>query len=80
MPFEQWEQIGRFVGDELRISFPAPVQKALQQASKEDQPRIADDHMASLVEELLEAKVAGIHFYCMNRSGPTSRVLRRVAR
>jgi methylenetetrahydrofolate reductase (NADPH) len=79
MPFDHWDQIGRFVGDALRISFPAHVQNALQSASKDDQPRIADDHMTSLVEELLEAKVAGIHFYCMNRSGPTLRVLQRVA-
>jgi len=80
MPFEHWDQIGRFVGDALRISFPQQVQRALQEAHKDDQPRIADAHMAALVEELLDAKVAGIHFYCMNRSGPTSRLLQRVAR
>lgn len=80
MPFEYWDQISRFVGDELRISFPAQIQKALCDASKEDQAQIAEDHMTALVEQLLEARVAGIHFYCMNRSGPTARILRRVTK
>lgn len=80
MPFEYWDQISRFVGDELRISFPEQVQKALCAASKEDQAQIAEDHMTALVEQLLEAEVAGINFYCMNRSGPTARILRRVTK
>lgn len=79
MPFEYWDQVGRFVGDSLRISFPAQVQEALMNASKEDQPRIADEHMGALVERLVDARAAGIHFYCMNRSGPTARILRRLA-
>ena len=80
MPFEHWDQVGRFVGDALRIAFPARAQEALMNAPKEDQPRIADAHMGALVERLVEAKVEGIHFYCMNRSGPTARLLKRVVR
>lgn len=80
MPFEHWDQVSRFVGDALRISFPAQVQHALMAAPKDDQPRLADAHMGALVERLAGAGVAGIHFYCMNRSGPTARLLRRVVR
>ena len=80
MPFEHWDQVGRFIGESLRISFPAAAREALCNAAKEDQPRIADQHMGALVERLVEARVAGIHFYCMNRSGPTSRLLQRVTR
>jgi methylenetetrahydrofolate reductase (NADPH) len=77
-PFSSWDQISRFVGDELRISFPTEVQKALCNASKEDQARIAEDHTVDLTQQLLDAGAPGVHFYCMNQSGPTSRVLQRL--
>lgn len=77
-PFTSWEQISRFIGTELRISFPAEVGKMLMGASKEDQARIAEDHTVDLVQRILDAGAPGIHFYCMNQSGPTSRVLQRI--
>jgi len=32
------------------------------------------------VQKLLDGGVPGIHFYCMNRSGPTIELLKRVKR
>ncbi len=51
---------------------------ALENVSEEDQKQIAEDHMADVVQKLLDGGVPGIHFYCMNRSKPTIRLLERV--
>ena len=77
LPFERYSQIGRFVGEEYRISLPAKLEADLQNASEEDQKQIAEDHMADIVQKLLDGGVPGIHFYCMNRSQPTIRLLDR---
>jgi methylenetetrahydrofolate reductase (NADPH) len=77
MPFDQFSQAARFLGDTLRISMPAGLRRALEDASKDDQAAIAEEHMAGVVGRLLEGGVAGIHFYCMNRSAATIRLLQR---
>jgi len=33
--------------------------------------------MADLVQKLFDGGVPGIHFYCMNKSAPTIRLLQR---
>jgi 5,10-methylenetetrahydrofolate reductase len=35
-------------------------------------------HQAEQVRKLIAGGVPGIHFYCMNRSGPTIDLLRRM--
>ena len=77
LPVERHAEVARFIGDEFRISLPARLQAALERASEEEQRRAAEDHMADLVRRLLEGGVPGIHFYCMNKSQPTIRLLQR---
>ena len=77
VPFERYAQVSRFVGDQLHISMPAEIHTALENVSEEDQKQIAEDHMADVVQKLLDGGVPGIHFYCMNRSQPTIRLLER---
>jgi methylenetetrahydrofolate reductase (NADPH) len=77
LPFERYAQISRFVGEQYLISMPAELQTALENASEEDQKQIAEDHMADVVQKLLDGGVPGIHFYSMNRSQPTIRLLER---
>ena len=79
LAFEKYTQAARFVGPDLHILMPRALQSALQGASEEDQTRIALDHMAEQVRKLLKGGVPGIHFYCMNRAGPTIELLRRAA-
>ncbi len=78
LPFERYAQVSRFVGDEYKISMPVELRTALENVSEEDQKQIAEDHMADVVQKLLDGGVPGIHFYCMNRSKPTIRLLERV--
>ncbi len=76
LPLDRWRQAERFIGPELRISMPEEIADRLRSAgSDEDQAGIAEQHMGAVVRRLLEAGVPGVHFYCMNRSGPTARVL-----
>ena len=77
LPFERYAQASRFVGEQLLISMPAELQTALGNASEEDQKKIAEDHMADVVQKLLDSGVPGVHFYCMNQSQPTIRLLDR---
>ncbi len=77
MPFERLDQVEKFLGNDLRISMPAELSGTLRGLSKEDQAEVATEYMGVQVRTLLEAGVPGIHFYCMNRSGPTIRVLER---
>lgn len=77
MPFQHLDQVQRFVGGRLRISMPAELLGALRGLAPDDQATVAEEYMAAQVRTLLEAGVPGIHFYCMNRSGPTIRVLER---
>ncbi len=77
LPFERLTQVQRFLGPQLRISMPADLAKSLANADEEEQGKIAEAHMALQVRKLLEGGVAGIHFYCMNRSAPTLRLLER---
>lgn len=77
MPFERLDQVHRFLGESLRISMPKEIVGVLRGLSDEDQTPVAEEYMASQVRTLLDAGVPGIHFYSMNRSGPTIRVLER---
>lgn len=77
LPFDRWRQASRFVGEELRISMPDEVREALENADEEQQAEIAEEHLAGVVRRLLDGGVPGIHFYCMNRSRPTLRLLER---
>jgi methylenetetrahydrofolate reductase (NADPH) len=77
MPFEHLDQVERFLGDQLRISMPAEIMGTLRGLSDEDQAEVATEYMAGQVRTLLESGAPGIHFYCMNRSEPTIRVLER---
>ncbi len=77
MPFERLDQVEKFLGNDLRISMPAELSGTLRGLPAEDQAEIATEYMGVQVRTLLEAGVPGIHFYCMNRSGPTIRVLAR---
>ena len=78
IPFVSRNQVARFVGPELRISVPRALEEALRGAGEAEQGRIADEHTGALVEKLLEAGAPGIHFYSMNQSAPTIRVLKRL--
>jgi len=78
LAFERYAQAARFLGDEHNISMPQDFLDALQRAAEDKQPEIATAHMAEQVQKLLDGGVPGIHFYCMNRSGPTIELLRRV--
>ncbi len=78
LPFDRLSQAARFIGDELRISMPAPVRGALEEAGEDAQEEIAAEYMAAQVQKLLDGGVPGVHFYCMNRSEPTIALLRRV--
>ena len=75
MPFETLSQVERFLGDELRISMPSDLHDALRRADESEQAELAAAHTAKMVRRLLDGGVAGVHFYCMNRSGPTIRAL-----
>ncbi|MFQ5994925.1 MAG: methylenetetrahydrofolate reductase [Acidiferrobacterales bacterium] len=77
LPFERYAQVARFVGEEYRVSMPAKLEADLQNAPEEDQKQIAEDHMAGVLKKLLDSGVPGIHFYCMNKSAPTIRLLQR---
>jgi 5,10-methylenetetrahydrofolate reductase len=68
------------VGEEHNITMPKDFADELQRAPEEKQAEIAAAHMAEQVQKLLDGGVAGIHFYCMNRSGPAIELLRRVKR
>jgi len=78
LAFERYPQATRFVGQEHNISMPQHLADALQRASEDKQAEIATAHMAQQVQKLLDGGVPGIHFYCMNRSGPTIDLLKRV--
>jgi methylenetetrahydrofolate reductase (NADPH) len=78
LPFDRYSQASRFLGDTLRISMPAEISTALEPAPEEDQAGIAADYMAAQVQKLLDGGAPGIHFYCMNRSGPTLELIRRL--
>jgi methylenetetrahydrofolate reductase (NADPH) len=78
LAFERYAQAARFVGAEHNITMPRRLREALQKAPEEEQKAIAMAHMAGEVRKLLDGGVPGIHFYCMNRSGPTIELLRRV--
>ncbi len=76
LPLDRLRQVERFVGPELRISIPDDFAGRLGRASSEsEEARVAEEHVAGVVRRLLDAGVPGVHFYCMNRSGPTARVL-----
>jgi len=77
LPFERLSQVDRFLGDQLRISMPRGIRERLENASADEQKELAQSYMAEQVRKLLDAGVAGIHFYCMNRSAPTIRLLDR---
>jgi len=77
MPFERFGQVERFLGDGLRISMPDQIVDRLLGLAEDEQRDFAEAYMAEQVRKLLDGGVAGIHFYCMNRSGPTIRVLDR---
>ncbi|HLF71977.1 MAG TPA: methylenetetrahydrofolate reductase [Dehalococcoidia bacterium] len=78
LPFDRYGQAARFIGEELRISMPVKIQAALEAASEDDQGSIAAEYMSEQVRKILDSGVPGIHFYCMNRSGPTIELLRRI--
>jgi methylenetetrahydrofolate reductase (NADPH) len=78
LPFDRVAQASRFCSDDLRISMPPAIRSKLQAASEEDQEKIGAEYMAAQVQRLLDAGVPGIHFYCMNRSGPTIALLDRL--
>ncbi|MFQ5935702.1 MAG: methylenetetrahydrofolate reductase [Acidiferrobacterales bacterium] len=77
LPFERYAQVERFVGEEYRITMPATLEAALQNTPEEEHKQIAEDHMADVLQKLLDGGVPGIHFYCMNRSQPVIRLLQR---
>lgn len=77
LPFERYAQVARFIGDEYRVSMPTKLRAALEHATEEDQKRLAEDYMTDLVQKLFDGGVPGIHFYCMNKSAPTIRLLQR---
>jgi methylenetetrahydrofolate reductase (NADPH) len=80
LAFERYAQAARFVGEEHNISMPQHLSDALQRAPENKQAEIATAYMAKQVQKLLDGGVSGIHFYCMNRSGPTIELLKRVKR
>ena len=80
LPFDRFAQASRFIGESLRITMPAEIRSRLEQASEAEQERLGADYMAEQVQKLLDGGVPGIHFYCMNRSGPTIELLKRVKR
>jgi hypothetical protein len=57
---------------------PRHLQAALQNAPKNEQRGIAMAHQAGQARKGIDGGVPGIHLYCMNRSGPTVELLRRV--
>lgn len=61
---------------------PARFQSALEacEASVDDQFEIGVDFATEQVQKLMDAGIPGIHFYVLNKSPATSRVLRAVAR
>lgn len=77
LPFERLAQVENFIGGEYRVSLPTKFYTDLQNAAEEDQKQIIENHMAGIVKKLLDSKVPGIHFYCMNKSAPTIRLLDR---
>lgn len=77
LAFERYDQAARFVGAEHNIAMPRHLREALQSAPADEQRATAMAHMAEQVRKLLDGGVPGIHFYCMNRSGPTIELLRR---
>ena len=77
LPFERFDQVENFIGGEFRISLPTKFYSDLQNTPEEDQKQLIEDHMAGVVKKLLDSHVPGIHFYCMNKSAPTIRLLDR---
>jgi methylenetetrahydrofolate reductase (NADPH) len=61
---------------------PADLVAALEthEDSVDEQFEIGVDHATRQVQGLLDARVPGIHFYVLNKSPATCRVLRAVAR
>ena len=80
LPFDRLPQASRFLTDDLRISMPSAIRSKLEKAPDEEQERLAADYMAAQVQKLLDAGVPGIHFYCMNRSGPMIELFKRFKR
>jgi methylenetetrahydrofolate reductase (NADPH) len=78
LAFERYAQAARFVGTEHNVGMPRRLQEALQNAPESEQREIAMAHQAAQIRKLLEGGVPGVHLYCMNRSGPTIELLRRV--
>jgi methylenetetrahydrofolate reductase (NADPH) len=78
LAFERYSQAARFVGTEHNITMPRRLQGALQNAPQDEQREIALAHQAEQISKLMDGGVPGIHLYCMNRSGPTIELLRRV--
>lgn len=78
LPFDRFPQASRFLGDDLRIFMPEDIRSQLEKASEEEQEQLAAEYMAAQVQKLLDGGVPGIHFYCMNRSGPTIALLKRL--
>ncbi len=56
---------------------PTKLRAALENATEEDQKRLDEDYMTDLVQKIFDGGVPGIHFYCMNKSAPTIRLLQR---
>lgn len=80
LAFDRWSEIARFVGDKFRISMPRTLRAALETGTDDQRQAAAERHMAQLVRSLLDGGAPGIHFYCMNKSAPTLRILQQALR
>ncbi len=80
MPFEKYSEISRFLGDEQRIYMPDKIRAKLESAADADQPKIASDYTAEMLQKIFDSGVPGVHLYCMNKSGPTIEVLNKTTR
>jgi len=79
MPITSYAQLRRFT-EVCGASIPGPLLSRLERYQEDPKAilEIGVEHATRQVAELLEAGVEGVHFYTLNRSPATRRVLERL--